>query len=325
MNVLSLFDGMSCGQIALNRIGKKVDNYYASEVDSYAIQITQANYPDTIQLGDVSKVSYKDGVLYTENGEHNVGKIDLMFGGSPCQGFSKAGKKLNFEDPRSALFFQFVRILKEVSPTHFMLENVGMKKDHIDVISDQLNVEPIAINSALVSAQNRPRIFWTNIPGVQLPEDKGIILADILDKDIKPVKKKLERLKTSYFSTDGLKEFQTDCVSFTTITRFKENKEPNPVKRWIKKHNETIVIRNHKHGTLTTSNGYLIKVNHDDYDPNNHFENCTIRKATIDECEELQTVPIGYTAVDGISNTQRQKVLGNGWTVDVIAHIFKNI
>jgi DNA-cytosine methyltransferase len=172
MNVLSLFDGMSCGQIALNKLGIKYDNYFACEIDKYAMQVTQHNFPDTIQLGDVQFVTKETF------GTH---KIDLVIGGSPCQGFSFAGKQLNFEDPRSALFFEFVRLVKELKPKHFLLENVKMKKEYQDVITQYMGVEPIEINSALVSAQNRRRLYWTNIPNIEHPEDKGIVLKDIIE------------------------------------------------------------------------------------------------------------------------------------------------
>ncbi|MFM6397329.1 MAG: DNA cytosine methyltransferase, partial [Planktothrix sp.] len=148
-----LFDGMSCGQIALNRLGVKYDTYFASEIDSHAIKVTTHNYPSTIQLGDVTEIKGK-----------NLPPIHLLIGGSPCQGFSAAGDQLNFSDPRSKLFFEFVRILKETNPTYFLLENVKMKKEYMDIISKELGVQPILINSNLVSAQNRERLYWTNIP-----------------------------------------------------------------------------------------------------------------------------------------------------------------
>ena len=170
MNVLSLFDGMSCGRIALERLGIPIDNYYASEIDKYAIQVSQANYPDIIQVGDV-----------TELDTSTLPKIDLIMGGSPCQGFSFAGKQLAFNDPRSALFFEFVRCVEELKPKYFLLENVRMKKEYLDVISEYMGVEPIMINSALVSAQNRVRYYWTNIPGIEQPEDRGMVLRDILE------------------------------------------------------------------------------------------------------------------------------------------------
>jgi len=160
--VLSLFDGMSCGQLALQRAGFKVDIYLASEIDKYAKQVTRKNFPRTIQLGDVCDVK----------GE-NLPPIDILLGGSPCQGFSFAGKQLNFEDPRSALFFEYVRILKETKPKYFLLENVRMKQEYQDVISEHLGVKPVMINSSLVSAQNRVRLYWTNIPGIEQPSDKG--------------------------------------------------------------------------------------------------------------------------------------------------------
>jgi DNA-cytosine methyltransferase len=172
MNVLSLFDGMSCGQIALNKLGVKVNKYFACEIDKYAMQVTQHNFPDTIQLGDVQFVTKETF------GTH---KIDLVIGGSPCQGFSFAGKQLNFEDPRSALFFEFVRLVKELKPKYFLLENVKMKKESQDIISKYMGVEPIEINSSLVSAQTRKRLYWTNIPNVSQPEDKGVVLRDIIE------------------------------------------------------------------------------------------------------------------------------------------------
>lgn len=169
MKVLSLFDGISCGRLALERAGIPVEKYYASEIDKYAIQIAQKNYPDTIQLGDVTKLNYLELL-----------DVDLVIGGSPCQGFSFAGKQLNFNDPRSKLFFEFVRAVKTIKPKYFLLENVKMKQEFQDIISEQLGVRPIEINSSLVSAQNRKRLYWTNIPNVTVPADKGILLKDIL-------------------------------------------------------------------------------------------------------------------------------------------------
>ena len=179
MNVLSLFDGMSCGRIALDRLGIKVDNYYASEIDKYAMKVSEANYPDIIQVGDITELDLS-----------TLPKIDLIMGGSPCQGFSFAGKQLAFDDPRSALFFEFVRCVKELKPKYFLLENVRMKKEYLDVISEYMGVEPIMINSALVSAQNRVRYYWTNIPGIEQPEQRGIVLRDILETQTneRPVK-----------------------------------------------------------------------------------------------------------------------------------------
>ena len=170
MRVLSLFDGMSCGQIALNKLGYKNITYHASEIDKYAMSITQKNFPDTIQVGDVLKLKSED---FTD--------IDLMLAGSPCQGFSFAGKQLAFDDPRSQLFFEFVRLLKEIKPKYFLLENVRMKKEFLSIISEQVGVEPTLINSSKLSAQSRQRYYWTNIPFNKNIEDKGIVLKDILE------------------------------------------------------------------------------------------------------------------------------------------------
>ena len=179
MNVLSLFDGMSCGMLALDRLGIKVDKYYASEIDKYAMQVSAANYPEIIQVGDVCDLKSED-----------FKNIDLILAGSPCQGFSFAGKQLAFDDPRSALFFEFIRLLKEIKPKYFLLENVKMKKEYLQIISEQVSacypeitfgIEPIFINSSLVSAQSRQRYYWTNIPNVEQPKERGIVLRDILE------------------------------------------------------------------------------------------------------------------------------------------------
>lgn len=315
MNVLSLFDGMSCGQIALNRIGIKPDKYFASEIDKYAIKITQKNYPDTIQIGDVTKVSFKDGVLYTENGNFEVGEIDLLMGGSPCQGFSFAGKQLNFEDERSKLFFEFVRILKECNPTYFLLENVKMKKDYQDVISEYLGVEPILINSALLSAQNRKRLYWTNIKNVSLPEDKNILLKDIIESGSVD-KEKSYCIDANYYKGGSLKNYLEksrrqliqDCNN--TFNRSIEECDGY-------KSSQPIYINSKKFPALRANAGSVtrgIAI----YNDSNKW-----RKLSVIECERLQTIPDNYT--DGVSNTQRYKMLGNGWTVDVICHILKNM
>ena len=192
---LSLFDGMSCGQIALNNLGIKVDNYYASEVDKYAMQIAKKNFPNITHIGDVTKVIGSE-----------LPKIDLLIGGSPCQGFSFAGKQLNFDDTRSALFFEFVRLLKECKPKYFMLENVRMKQEFQDVISEHLGVKPIMINSALVSAQNRVRLYWTNIPNVVQPDDMGIVLNDIIETGVVDRDKSF-CIDANYFKGGNLKSY----------------------------------------------------------------------------------------------------------------------
>ena len=195
-NVLSVFDGMSCGRVALDELNIPVKQYYASEIDPYAITVATNNYMGTIQLGDVTKV---DG--------HLLPKIDLLIGGSPCQGFSFAGKQLNFEDPRSKLFFEFVRLLKECKPKFFFLENVRMKKEYQDVISSYLGVEPVLLNSALVSAQNRQRLYWTNIPGYSPPEDRGILLKDIVHEHCLTERDKSHAVISSIGRTTTTREY----------------------------------------------------------------------------------------------------------------------
>ena len=196
MNVLSLFDGMSCGQIALERAGIPVTAYYASEIDKYAIKVTQANYPDTIQLGSI-----------TEQAGWDLPNIDLVIGGSPCQGFSFAGKQMNFDDPRSKLFFDFVEALHRFQPKYFLLENVKMKKEYQDVITKMLGgIEPIEINAALVSAQNRKRLYWTNIPGIEQPEDRGILLKDIIESGV-ILREKALCLDANYYKGGNLKQY----------------------------------------------------------------------------------------------------------------------
>jgi len=199
VKVLSLFDGMSCGRIALDQLGIPVDKYYASEIDKYAIQVAQANYPDTIHVGDICNLDPED---YKD--------IDLILAGSPCQGFSFAGKQLAFDDPRSALFFEFIRLLKAIKPKYFLLENVRMKKEFLQVISEQVSecypeipfgIEPIFINSSLVSAQSRQRYYWTNIPGIQQPEDKGIVLRDILEDNYDSERDKSYCIDANYSKT----------------------------------------------------------------------------------------------------------------------------
>jgi len=297
MNVLSLFDGMSCGQIALNRAGIKYDMYFASEIDKNAIKVTQHNYPNTVQLGDVTKI------------EFIVSKIDLLIGGSPCQGFSFAGKQLNFDDPRSKLFFEFVRLIDECKPTYFLLENVVMKKEYEDVITQYLGVEPIKINSSLVSAQNRVRLYWTNIPNVKEPEDRNISLSDILEDDsiINPGAIRGRRLNKATIigrrlNSDGKRK---DYDKDVPITQCLEVRATN-----INKSNCLTTVD--KDNVLTT----MPIGRH----PNAFKDKLPFRYYTLKEYERLQTIPEGYTNI--VSTSQAKKMIGNGWTVDVIAHIF---
>lgn len=328
MRVLSLFDGISCGRVALERAGIPIEKYYASEIDKYVIQIAQKNYPDTIQLGDVCKL---DGTKLKD--------IDLLIGGSPCQGFSFAGKQLNFVDPRSRLFFEFVRILNEVKPKYFLLENVKMKQEYQDIISKYLGVEPVEINSNLVSAQNRKRLYWTNLP-LEIPNDKGIMLkhiaheyadgltADDLSEYIVPFDTTLQILD---------KEVQTGKVGY-----FRKDSQANRV-YYI--HGKAVTLCGEAGGGAAKMGQYLFgcitpdridkRQNGQRFNKGDKFYTLTaqdkhgvlvdgyIRKLTPIECERLQTLPDNYT--DGIPKAQRYKSLGNGWTVDVIAHIFDGL
>lgn len=378
-NVLSFFDGMSCGQLALQKSGIEVTNYFACEIDKYASKVAKHNFPNTIELGDVTKVFAKD-----------LPKIGLFIGGSPCQGFSFAGKQLNFEDPRSKLFFEFVRMLNEIKETNpdvlFLLENVKMKKEFQDIITQHLGVEPVEINSNLVSAQNRKRIYWTNIPINGLPKDKEIFLKDIVhenesidtalngnyanwfaknaefqlgkkycslspekaitmtarqyaswngnywfeilseyivpfDKTLQILDKEVQRGKVGYFRKDSqanrvyyihdkavtlcgeagggaakMGQYLFGCITPDRIEKRQNGQRFNDGKKFY-----TLTAQD-KHGVLIE--GY-------------------IRKLTPIECERLQNVPDNYT--NQVSNSQRYKMLGNGWTIDVISHIFSSI
>ena len=206
MKVLSLFDGMSCGRIALDQLGIPVEKYYASEIDKYAMQVSAANYPDIEQVGDICDLDPKD---YMD--------VDLMLAGSPCQGFSFAGKQLAFDDPRSALFFEFIRLLKAIKPKYFLLENVRMKKEFLQVISEQVSecypeitfgIEPIFINSSLLSAQSRQRYYWTNIPGIQQPEDRGIVLRDILEDSFDSERDKAHCIDANYHKGASVEQYK---------------------------------------------------------------------------------------------------------------------
>lgn len=368
MNVLSLFDGMSGAQIALNRAGIEYDNYFASEIDKYAIAVTQNNYPDTIQLGDATKVKASD-----------LPKIDLLIGGSPCQGFSFSGKQLNFDDPRSALFFEFVRLLNELKPKYFVLENVLMKQEYQDVISEHLGVQPVMINSALVSAQSRKRLYWTNFDVFQ-PEDKCIYLIDIIESGWTDSMKSY-CIDANYFKGGNLKQYFEksrrqlvfeDGLSF--VMGLERGRRLYDGKNLSRNYGEgyRVYSSTGKASTLTAqskggkggySGLYVIPVTFSRYerlsgkvlDKSLPLEasnwrglnrnqrqtavarmidsgDIVIRKLTPVECERLQTVPDEYTSMgdfDGnakkISNTQRYKMLGNGFTVDVIAHILSRI
>lgn len=386
MNVLSLFDGMSCGRIALDQLGIKVDNYYACEIDKYAMQVSQANYPEIIQLGDVCDVKSED-----------LPKIDLILAGSPCQGFSFAGKQLAFDDPRSALFFEFIRLLKECKPKYFLLENVRMKKEYLQVISEQVSacypeipfgIEPTMICSSLVSAQSRKRYYWTNIPNVTQPKQKGIVLRDILETrvnqdrllDMTNQDNKAYCLTTTYpcarpqrsmeKSEKSMIPVEDTVPNSTTLIYDSKDKSHSPIQVGIatdiKGYDQIkrVYSEDGKSPTVTTCQGghrepkvlagayrarsidkdgnrvswkevkpkQMLELRRDEksntvtsVQKDNVLTQDEVywRKLTPLECERLQTVPDNYT--DHVSNSQRFKMLGNGWTIEVIKHIFKNM
>lgn len=323
MNVLSLFDGISCGRIALERVGIDVDNYYASEINPTSIAISKKNYPDIIQIGDVKNIDtkkYKD--------------IDLLIGGSPCTNFSCSGKGngattkngikitnlqqyLEFKkqgiefDGQSYLFWEYANVLNQIKPKYFLLENVKMKKEWQDVITNTLGVEPIEINSNLVSAQNRPRLYWTNIPNIEQPQNKGLYIKDVLD-DTYTEKEVLSQKIQDRFVVNENKNYAygTTKPSFRKIGQ----------RDWVFGDNNII-------GCLTAT----------DYkQPKQVFHNGVLRKISPIECERFQTLPDNYTQYglfdrDGqkveqtISHTKRFECIGNGWTVDIIAHILSYI
>lgn len=352
MNILSLFDGISCCRVALDRVGIKVDRYYASEIDKYAIQVAQHNYPNTIQLGDINN---------WRNWKIDWASIDLVAGGSPCQGFSNAGKGLNFDDPRSALFFVFVDILNHVRNLNpnvkFLLENVKMKKEWLDIISKWLNVEPVEINSSLVSAQNRQRFYWTNIAKIPQPEDRHIYLKDILitantiripeygngeksrpltchysnnfggwyDRitDPNPNKQQIDILAENikYLNESNLKQLVRSFGSKGQIFTIEDKKTNTLIASMGMGGGNGLYYAEQKTG----KNVFEVKdkkviIYDKEYKMDLEDGFWCFRKLTPIECERLQTLPDNYT--DGISNSQRYKALGNGWTVDVIAHIF---
>ena len=279
INVLSLFDGISCGHIALDKAGIPINKYYASEIDKYAIKVTNKNYPETINLGDVTTVS---GELFTE-------KIDLLIGGSPCQGFSQAGKMKNFDDPRSKLFWEYVRILQEVNPKYFLLENVVMKQEWQDIISEALGVKPIMIDSSLTSAATRKRLYWTNIPGVGQPEDLGITFGDIRERDVQE--------GSIYYTDKGI-----DWIR-------RHEKRTGKTLRIIGDSDKMQMLEASMYKKYSSQRFFGIE---DTYG---------LRYITVTECERCMNVPDGYT--DCCSNTQRYKQLGNGWEVNTITHIFR--
>lgn len=290
MNILSLFDGMSCGQIALNRVGIKYENYFASEIDKYAMQITQKNYPNTKQLGNVINVRGS-----------SLPKIDLLIGGSPCQNLShivinNIKHNNGLQGEKSNLFYEYLRILTETEPTHFLLENVGnMSNFNRNLITEALEVEPISLNSNAFSAQDRLRYYWTNID-VDIKTNLSVIVLKDIVLDSKEVEDNFWYDKDFIYHGDDKKVQATLKINGHDILKRVNN-------------------LNDKCPTLTCCRGGNTQ--------KKVFQDGRCRKLTPLEYERLQTVPDNYT--EGVSNSQRYNMLGNGWTVDVIAHILKNI
>jgi len=380
MNVLSLFDGMSCGMLALDRLGIKVDKYYASEIDKYAMQVSAANYPEIIQVGDVCDLKSED-----------FKDIDLILAGSPCQGFSFAGKQLAFDDPRSALFFEFIRLLKKIKPKYFLLENVKMKKEYLQIISEQVSacypeipfgIEPIFIQSSLVSAQSRQRYYWTNIPNVEQPKDRGIVLKDILEDGFDTERDKSHCLDANYYKGSSVENYlkksrrqmvfkDSDNNGMTLVPQKLVDdisdlpKKSSVIKANYYKSSKANFENDTTKGGKFSATGIpqkLVEIKAGAFRARSLDENgkrvawkdvkpkqvletrkdeksnsitsvqkdnvltkdeVYWRKLSPRECERLQTVPDDYT--NSVSNTQRYKMLGNGWTIEVIAHILKNM
>lgn len=347
INVLSLFDGVSCGQIALNRAGIEYNKYYASEIDKFSMKVTQNNYPNTIQLGDVKNLKKED----------IPDKIDLLIGGSPCTDFSFSGKRkgMSTQDNieitsldqylelkengfefygQSYLFWEYIRLWKELKPKYFLLENVLMVKKWKDLITRTIGTQSFEINSSLVSSQNRLRLYWTNIPNQTYPKDKGILLKDIVEDEVDnnvkcggirgrnpdnpksrkaglPTQQMLELRKDD--KTNCLTTVQKDNVIVKGFENYKSGKS---IKRIIK-NKKTL---NEKSNCLTSSSSH----NPTGCGASNiSIDNITWRILTPLECERLQTVPDNYTS--SVSKNQRYKMLGNGWTVDIISHIFEGL
>lgn len=286
MIILSLFDGISVGQLALQDANIKVDIYYASEINKNSIKITQKNFPNTIQLGDITN---------WKNWNISWDKIDMIIGGSPCQNLSFSGKQEGLSGPKSSLFYIYRDILnytKQLNPNVlFLLENVKCKKESLDIITKEMGVNPIRINSNLVSAQNRDRYYWTNINNgnISMPKDLGLVLNDILRTE-----------------DDG--NYPLSKKHYNAFLRSYPNWKDSP--------------RNGKSKPLLAS--YYKQPPHCPYIKDSKSESGFRRLSPI-ECERLQTLPDNYTYVDGIKNSPRWEAIGNGWTMKIISHIFKQI
>lgn len=279
MNVLSLFDGISAGQLALQRAGLKVENYFASEIDPYAIEVTQYNYPNTSQLGCIKELTSDDFEF--------LPKIDLLMGGSPCQNISNMGNGKGLEGDKSSLFYHYLRLKNELKPDFFLLENVCGSKKAIEAITNMMEVEPVLVNSSLVSGQSRSRYYWTDIP-FEFPKDKQIVLKDILD----------ETISENHTLTPGRLRWLLSDKGQETVR--KKYASIDPIKA------QCLTARSDAswNCNYVTRNGQITKLSPEEY-------------------EKLQTLPVGYTKC--VRTSERYKSIGNSWTVDVITHIFKSL
>lgn len=348
MKILSLFDGISCARVAIERAGIPVEAYYASEIDKYAMQISVKNYPDIIQVGSVV------GLDTTQ-----FNNIGLLVGGSPCQDLSIAKKdRKGLSGDRSGLFWEYVRILKEVKPKYFVLENVNsMPKEAKALITETLGVEPIMIDAALVSAQRRKRLFWTNIPNVGLPEDRGILLKDILEniETTETLNKEIKgRIAGWSENEDTILAFNSDkkrstiaekvyhkphsksnAITIANVPKLVLKEKSNTVRTggsgsgagdkhdWESVYRLPVALRNRGEGKKPEYNGTGKANAMTTVQTDSMVDMPPIRKLTPTECERLQSLPDGYT--EGVSNTQRYKALGNAFNVEVVAHILSSI
>lgn len=307
IKVLSLFDGISCGRVALECAGIKIGTYYASEIEPKAIKVSNKNYPDNIQLGDITK---------WKNWDIDWSNIDLLIGGSPCQGFSFCGKQLNFGDERSKLFFVYndiLNLIKNKNPNiKFLLENVKMKKEYQDIISSFLGVEPIEIDSRVITPMRRKRLYWFNW-GIDEIQQNTSRLKDILENSV----------NDKYF----LKPYQFEKITYIDNGELCIRNQPN--KRMVVNEYDGVSLSRtwqQYMPVIRQESNCIRAANPDDVGvavPTT--DGIRFRRFTLSEIERMQTLPVGYTVAEGISERQSKRLIGNGWTVDIIAHIFKGL
>jgi DNA (cytosine-5)-methyltransferase 3A len=340
IKVLSLFDGISVAQQALKELGYDVE-YYASEIDKYAMQITQKNHPKTVQVGSVVDIKVSGNHILGNNFASSKDNFDLLIGGSPCQDLSIAGKRAGLSGARSGLFYEYVRILKEVKPKYFVLENVfSMPQEARDVITKEMGVEPIMINANLVSAQNRKRLFWTNIPNITQPEDKGIILKDILEQEVDEkyflTESNIKTINRNFGSKGKVLDMTQDgsiVEKMTYPNRITQLESPTKCPTLTSSMgtgggNVPVIVRNQGKEIVreTDKSSTLMARDYKGFgnqEMTGNIINNRLRKLTPIECERLQSLPDNYT--EGVSNSQRYKALGNAFNKEVVKHILGSI